>query len=512
MNIRRAGLPIVVVLSLFVVAIAACDRGSAATPPASEAAAVPADSYSYVPAPRVRTYPSKNAIIQNWIANGNTKAIRFHGWDIWQSITSATPYNRPVWQTWFSGHELFEETNETHVLARAKHGVVQFGIRRNAMHPSMIAKRAANGIPFDPAERVFAFNRFTASTAQFIWKNRLNYAQTLADTNAAFTKNNTPLVSRAILTSKDSTDSSSFVLKPVYQFISGSEVTAVPYWNGDSSAATTDSANPIASTWRQAVAVDPTGKLQPGDSILLPVNDEGYKWCKVVPLSAFYWQRITVEDSINFSQFGAANGDFIGVANDTSWEAVLQAVRPGNIGLLMAMHTTGKEIPNWTWQSFWWGYNPNDPQFGADRPKTIPPPWNHYNMTVAYSMLTPTGGSNIAYNPYLESSLSGSLPKPGGKAADSIQWTGVTTNCMACHRRASVAFYLAPSADTDTVAATGALYGNDMNVYAGNTVVFTQKVPGLPTRVPLLKTDFLWSVAIRAAGKVKIPSERKENP
>jgi hypothetical protein len=494
MNPRRAGLPAVVVLSLSVVAVAACDRGSAAMPPISEAAGVLADSYRYVPAPPVRTYPSTNATIQRWISNANTKAIRSHGWDIWQSITSATSYNRPVWQTWYSGHELFEETNETHVLARAKHGVVQFGIRRNAMHPSTIAARSANGIPFDPAERVFAFNRFTASTAQFIWKNKLNYAQTLADTNAAFTRNNTPLVSRAILTSKDSTDSSSFVLKPVYQFISGREVTAVPYWNGDSSAATTDSANPIASTWRQAVAVDPTGKLQPGDSILLPVNDEGYKWCKVVPLSAFYWQRITVEDSINFSQFGAANGDFIGVANDTSWQAVLQAVRPGNIGLLMAMHTTGKEIPNWTWQSFWWGQNPNDPQFGADRPKTIPPPWNHYNMTVAYAMLTPSGGSNIAYNPYLESSLAGTIPNEGKQPPSMISWTGVTTNCMACHRRASVGY-------TAGGQPVGALYGPDMQVNAGDSVIFI--VPGPDsTKVPLLKTDFLWSVAIRAAGTV----------
>jgi hypothetical protein len=334
----------------------------------------------------------------------------------------------------------------------------------------------------------------------FIWKNKLNFAQTLADTNAAFTKNNVPLVSRAILTSKDSTDSSSFVLKPVYQFISGTEVTPVPYWNGDSSAATTDSANPIASTWRQAVAVDPTGKLHPGDSVYLPVNNEGYKWCKVVPLSAFYWQRITAEDSIHFTRFGAENGDFIGLANDTSFQAVMQAVRPGNIGLLMAMHVTGKEIPNWTWQSFWWGYDPNDPQFGHDRPKTIPAPWNHYNMTVAYQMLTPQGGLDVAFNPYLETSLSGTIPNEGKQPPDSISWTGVTSNCMACHRRASVGY----AASGQPV---GALYGPDMQVNAGDSVIFIVPGPG-GTRLPLLKTDFLWSVAIRAAGTVTPSKER----
>ena len=367
----------------------------------------------------------------------------------------------------------------------------------------MPPRERMEGLPYIHAERVFAFNRFTLSTATFIYQNKLNKARTLRDTNAAFIRRGTPLISRGILTSPDSTDRTSFVLKPVYQFISGTEVSAVPYWSGDSSKATTDSANPIASTWRQAVAVDPTGRLQPGDSVRLPVNNEGYKWCKVVPLSAFYWIRITKEDSIAFTQFGASNGDFIGLANDTSFQAVIQAVRPGRIGLLMAMHVTGKEIANWTWQSYWWAMNPQDAQFGNDRPSTIPAPWNHYNMTVAYYMMRNDGTQNIAYNPYLESSLSGYLPKAGGKPTDSTFWTGVTTNCMACHRRASVGFY--PDPNADTLDATGALYGNDMQVYAGDTVVFTQRVPGLPKRLPLLMTDFLWSVAIRAGGTLKKP-------
>ncbi len=506
MKSRRAGNSSVVLLALSAAIgiIAACGGPPMQPVDASHNPGAPADSYNYTPAPPVRTFPSSNATIQTWINANNDVSIRAHGWDIWQSITTATRFNQmPVWQTWISGYELFEDTGGTNLFARAKKGVVQFGVRRNAAHASMLPHDLKASAAYIRAERVFAFNRFTFSTARFIATKGLNKAQTLQDTNAAFSRRGTPLVSRAILTSRDSTDSSSFVLKPVYQFISGTEVSAVPYWFGDSSKATTDSANPIASTWRQAVAVDPTGKLQPGDSVRLPVNNEGYKWCKVVPLSAFYWIRITKEDSIAFTQFGASNGDFIGLANDTSFQAVIEAVRPGRIGLLMAMHVTGKEIPNWTWQSYWWAINPQDPQFGRDRPATIPEPWNHYNMTVAYYMMRNNGTQNIAYNPYLESSLSGSLPKPDGKPTDSTQWTGVTTNCMSCHRRASVAFYVDPK--PDTVAATGALYGNDMQVNANDTVVFTQRVPGLPKRVPLLKTDFLWSVAIRAGGKVKKP-------
>jgi hypothetical protein len=158
--------------------------------------------------------------------------------------------------------------------------------------------------------------------------------------------------------------------------------------------------------------------------------------------------------------------------------------------LLVAMHVTGKEIPNWTWQSFWWGDNPNDSLFGADRPATIPPPWNHYNMTVAYSMLTPSQGSNIAYNPYLETSLSGTLPATG-------PWTGVTSNCMSCHRRAAVGYVGASR--------FFASYGPDLQVYPYDTSVFIVPGPG-GTQVPLLKTDFLWSLALRPSGPVTAPS------
>ena len=474
-------------------AIAACDRAgphnSAVNQSGAAVDGVLPDSYKYTPPPRVGTYPSSYPVIQSWINAGNMKAIRAHGWDIWQSINTGTPYQRPAWQTWYSGHEIFEAAGAAGIAARPRNGVMRFAIPRAGARAAEGRPDRTGPIPFDPAERVFAFNRFTLSTAVYIWKAGFNDAQTLVDTNDALTRHNVSLADRGILVSSDSTDPASFVLKPVYQFISGSPIPAVPYWAGDASAFTTDSANPIPMTWRQAVAVDPTGKLQPGDSVFMPVNKEPARWIHVVPLSAFYWIRITKQDSAHFTKFGAVNNDFIGASNDTSADSVYKAVRVGNIGLMMAMHVTGKEIPNWTWQSFWWAYDPNDPQFGADRPKTIPAPWNHYDMTVAYSMTMPNGDSLIAYNPYLETSLFGKIPN-GSNPRDSLSWTGVTTNCMSCHRRAAVMY----TAAGDTLIAPP--YGNDMNIEPGNPVVFTQ--PDGNRRVPVLKTDFLWSVALRA--------------
>ncbi|MBI3568169.1 MAG: hypothetical protein HY084_08220 [Gemmatimonadetes bacterium] len=485
-NPVRRRTSVIPALLLVAAAVVGCERGGGGG--AASADSTHPGKYEYVGPPKVRTYPSSNATLQRWIAANDTVAIRQHGWDIWESITSMTTYGIPAWQTWYSGHEIFEESGETRARVRGRHGLVEFEVRPGFGHRPGLRRSANGGIPSDPSERVFAFNRFTQSTAEFIWKNGLNQGKVLRDTNDAFTRRGTPLISRAILTSADSTDSASFVLKPVFQFISGTEVTAVPYWSGDDSRASTDSANPIPSTWNRAVAVDPTGKLHPGDSVFLPVNNAGPMWMKVVPLSAFYWVKLTVDDSINFTQFGALNGDLIGVANDTSLQAVLNAARPGNIGLLMAMHVTGKEMPNWTWQSFWWGYDPKDPRFGADRPASIKAPWNHYNMTVAYSMTTPTGAPLVAYNPYLETSLAGKIP--AGK--DSLAWTGVTTNCMSCHRRAAIAW----SGPVDTLPVPQ-LYGPAGLVNPADPEIFTQPFPGQKGRVPLLKTDFLWSVTIR---------------
>jgi hypothetical protein len=473
-------------------AIAACDR--AASSEQTVAAGAGPDTmpktYHYTQPRPVGTYPSSYATIQGWINAGNTQAIRAHGWDIWASITAETPDRVPTWQTWYSGQEIFAPPKQQAGVARPRDGVIRFRSLAEAGDVSDTADARRDTIQENRNERVFAFNRFTKSTAEFIWNNRLNRGNRLRDTGIGMTRSKTPLASRAVLVSHDSTDSVSFVLKPVFQFISDTGVTAVPYWAGDSSAVTTDSANPIAKTWKQAVAVNPSGKYKAGDSVYLPVNGQPARWIKVVPLAAFYHVRITASDSANFSQFGASNGDFIGVGNDTAKDSVLAAVRPGNYGLLMAMHVTGKEIPNWTWQSFWWAYDPND-QYGSDRPASIPAPWNHYDMTVAYSMLQPNGQQLIAYNPYLETSLGGKYPKAMPPSRDSIAWTGVTTNCMSCHRRAAIGY------SRGSIVAPP--YGNDMQIDPGNQLVFTQPDALSPGRIATIKTDFLWSIVVRAS-------------
>ena len=391
------------------------------------------DENGVVDPPSVGSYPATQAEIQGWIDKVDMKAIRKHGWDVWASITSPSGEgDLPVWETWYSGHDLFDNVDSGGKLTRTKFR--PFKDPRQFHHQSVVQRQ----IPQDPAEQVTSFNRYTSSVARFIWDNGLNRASVLDSINLAFDKAGTPVVDRQVLTSRDSTDSKSIVLKPVFQFISGSEPTAVPYWDGISPETTTNLANPEPYTWRQAVVVDPTGKLKPGDTVEMSFNGEPKGPLPVVSLDDFYHFVLTKEEADAYSQFAETSGDDVGAGNKGDSASVAAMVKEGNIALLMAMHVTTKEIPNWTWQTFYWAADPGNPLYGADRPSSITGPWAHYNMEVAYFMVTPPGNPKgepfVAFNPYLETNLSGTVKTSSG---EKVKWTGVNSNCMTCHRLAA---------------------------------------------------------------------------
>lgn len=208
---------------------------------------------------------------------------------------------------------------------------------------------------------------------------------------------------------------------------------------------------------------------------MIAVNNEAPKLLPVVSLDDFYSFVLTeAEAEAFYESFGFGSGDDVGEGNDTSEEALKEVVKAGNIALLMAMHVTSKEIPNWTWQTFWWAGNPQNALFGKDRPAAIPAPWNHYNMRTAYYMVSPanTIGAEplISFNPYLETNLQGAVP---GSNGSTISWTGVHSNCMSCHRMAG---YKTQGYQPDRL-----ILPSDPDLFAEGT-----------------KTDFLWSIPIRA--------------
>lgn len=395
--------------------------------PGALAAAASAGVIQAVPAPPVRSYPSPPEQIQSWIDRLDAPRIRAHAWDVWASITSPSPYpGVPVWETWYSGHELFELGPAARTTRRHL---------RDFESARQVSRTAA--MPSSPAERPTAFNRYSASVAHYVWDQGLNNSNVLNRINDEFNRNRTPVAQRQLQTSAGLVDAASVVLKPVFQFVSGNAATAIPVWTGISPAATTNLDNPSAETWRRCVVLDPTREHPPGATMVMACNAEPPRALPLVSLRDFYAIRLTAAEAAAFSEFAAVSGDDIGKDNKTDRDSVLAMVKAGNLALLTAMHVTTKEINNWTWQTFWWALDPNDPVSGRDRPAFMPRPWSRYNMGTAYYMVSPPtraeGDPLISFNPYLETNLVGTVPGPKVP----IKWTGVHSNCMSCHRMAA---------------------------------------------------------------------------
>lgn len=421
------------------------------------------------PAPPLRTYPSSSQKIYGWINTMDNASMRAHAWDIWESINTTSPDSMPVWETWFSGYEIFADTTPLEVRVRTK----DFAFPSQFFHASVVKQ----SIPNSPNEKVTSFNRYSPSLARYIYGHDLYKKSRLNQINDSFNIAKTNPAGRLLTTSIDTIDAASFALKPVFQFISGNSPTAIPYWAGITVWSTTNLINPTPGTWRQCVVVDPSETLKPGTTAKMSCNAEAPQDWPVVSLNDFYHFEITQAIADSFSMFAATSGDEVGQNNQSDSTSVVDMVKAGNIAMLMAMHVTGKEINNWTWQTFWWSADNQNPIYGKDRPATLKSPWNNYNMNLAYYMVsppgTPKGGEPVVtFNPYLETNLFGVL-KADVSSRDSIHWYGVFSNCMSCHRMAAweISNYI-PNGNIDPA---------DPVLFSKNT-----------------KTDFLWSIPVRA--------------
>jgi hypothetical protein len=107
-----------------------------------------------------------------------------------------------------------------------------------------------------------------------------------------------------------------------------------------------------------------------------------------------------------------------------------QDVDCGDTALLVGLHVATKNLPDWTWATFWWDNKPDCPPYGDHRPDSIGEPWKHYKMDIALDADIPTErgagpgaatGPNVCFNPWLEGNL--------------IE--GTVSNCLACHQRAT---------------------------------------------------------------------------
>jgi hypothetical protein len=390
------------------------------------AAPVQAQSITPKPIPPGFHFPTPAPIITGWIAASNTKAIRQHGWDLWagMSVDSKETFNGkslPIWETWYGSEELFTPQASTAAgpaaLLKANRMPGRAFIAPHQFKHMLLKLKGKGAIDGSPAAQVVSFNKFDPKAAEFIVSPHAgpggamfhyNSGTSLAALNSAW-----PATTPANLRTTAEFPAPAIELKPVMGLVSQTGLTPTPLWRGPDDS--TNATNPTPNTWKTCVLIDPRptakGAIRPATAAeIKSANPATGLACKTYlygPLSLLYSFQMSAAEAAAFT-----------TAQGTPAVA-------GDYAVLDAMHVNSKEIPLWTWQTFYW-------QPGADTPKGFPgskknmpaslkAPWNNYAMCAAYSQTTtPTGTTmQVCFNPYLETSPN--IP------------SGITSNCMSCH-------------------------------------------------------------------------------
>jgi hypothetical protein len=227
---------------------------------------------------------------------------------------------------------------------------------------------------------------------------------------------------------------SAIALKLIWYPVHRDRPTTLPIWDADP--VNPDARGNPDRTWRRTITIAPSlvaGELAaPGEA-------------RLVPLDAFLHHPLDTA-----AELAAARA----VAHDPS-------LAPGDHVVLLGMHVTTKEIPDWVWATFWWHDRPDEGRFAEDRPATLDGAAGHYLMDVAYSAETPReadGTPHACMNPWLEARFP----------------DGLHSNCLTCHQRAA--------------------FG------AGNFLPVTRQAlaAGDPYFAGKTTTDFLWTLALEA--------------
>ena len=389
---------------------------------------VAAATVTPVPLPTGPNYPVPQAIIDAWILAGDTTAIRGHAWSLWQSMAapSGQIFNGqqlPIWETWATGDDVFPSSTAalkaaggpraaTLAARLAQPRAIRHFRTPNQFHHAALKSGALKSATFLGVSSSTVTTKFSPEAATFIDTPQpgpggtYNYSSgsSLLKLNAAWPANTTP-EQRGI----NPFPIRGIELKPVYGTVKATGLTIQPLWQGP--AGSTNPSNPTPDTWTTCVLISPTGAgpVRPATSAEIasagpPGACKTFLWA---PLSTFYAVQLSASEA---KEFATATG---------------KPVAQGDYAVLQAMHVNTKEIPFWTWQTFWW-------QPGADTPNGFPgskqgqpaslgAPWNNYAACAAYSQTTTVGGSTmqVCFNPYLETDPS--IP------------VGITSNCMSCH-------------------------------------------------------------------------------
>ncbi len=422
-----------------------------------------------IPAPFPQTgipgfkFPEDSTVINTWVKKNDLNKIYQHGWGIWAGLTTPTSQsiggnNLLVFETWLTPDE---------IINGIKKEPIQRSNRANLSKPNQfLHAELLTGQQSDTS--VSESVSYSPAAAKFALDNKIFMATTLAG------------YQNQGMTQIPNFPSDAITIKPVFKLIKKNKLDsnglyAMASWHGP-----TDSLIGYPeSQWQSCIYVDINNK---GNG-----NGAQDMTCSTPSRATTYNLTDFINYTLNVEDVYYYNKEF-GLKDQ------LQA-QVGDIAILVAMHVTTREVLRWTWQTFWWAPDPNNPPapssaaIAAARPLSfLKGAASHYAMAVAYSMVYPdqpyTGGQSvgdtvIGFNPYLEAGFgqnvfTGSnsfVVKNGVKIPTNV---GVRTNCMSCHVYATYN----PSNPN-----SGTPYSGDAYVSL-NDPIFTGT----------LKLDFAWSI------------------
>jgi len=371
-------------------------------------------------------------------ANGDMPKQRQHAWslisDLTHTVTTAGSA-RPAFETWHGEADLFSNGGP------GPRGIG--GFSRTSDGASALQSLA--DVP------VITYTLYNDAAYEHIQRNHLNKITTLN----LLRKTGAPDSGVPGDRSVPAFPADAIVLKTVWWPVAKNGLTALPVWDPESNAPRR-SGNPYI-TWQRVVAMDPVGHTANGTAAI-DFAGRSFPGARRIGLDAFY--HVAVDGRMARRM----------MRDSETRKAILIALgRPlqtGDYLALVAANLAAREVPDWIWATFWWHERPEGP-FAGDRPGKLDPPWTNYLMQTAFDAEKPVenGGSHIAFNPWLE-----------GRFPDGGHGNGMTSNCMACHQRASY-----PPVAFLPVTRGRPNFQNDPALAPGR-----------------LRTSFLWSLAMHA--------------
>jgi hypothetical protein len=420
----------------------------------------------------------KSAVINRWIDQRNTDAMTFHAWRLWGALSSLTAENfrgaeAPVFMTWWPQEDTFSAPTTSNARIAAAEPAIRF--RRPHVPTNRFAPAAAHPMAAATATPLPGSQNPVTVTVQYdndvyVDVQANQYFSPTVLNNINNTWGNTPLANQSI----QNFPNTSVAIKPTYLFAYANQPTQLQYWTGAVNSTTPET--PAYGTWTDWLWVVPPG-VDP--ATFKRQQNDGHE---VVSVNNFYHFPLTAAD-FNVSN-DPLNGSVLFPNNPMSQSGF----QPGDFAILVAMHVATREVPNWTWQTFWW--TSDTPAIPNAIQAKIKAPFDHYQTAVAYSytqdgLNSPSSLPTLCFNPFLETGFDNSTFVYPGQL-------GIESNCISCHRAATWPAIPPSSAPAGSInpgyVAYGVIDPGDSYLFGGQT-----------------KTDFLWGVQNNVPTPVPTP-------